>query len=54
MRLLVAAFALSGCAAMGLERFVFTPRDLHVVKKGIATEIVLRKNGDRIDVVELR
>ena len=36
------------------ERFVFVPRDLHIVKTGAATEVVLRKSGDRIDVVELR
>ena len=36
------------------ERFVFTPRDLHIVKTNAATEIVLRKTADRIDAVELR
>ena len=36
------------------ERFVFTPRDLHVTKTGAATEVVLRKSDDRIEVVELR
>ena len=36
------------------ERFVFTPRDLHIRKTKGATEVVLRKVGDRIDVVELR
>ena len=36
------------------ERFVFTPRDLHIVKTNAATEVALRKTGDRIDVVELR
>ena len=36
------------------ERFVFTPKDLHVAKSTAATEIVLRKAGARIDVVELR
>jgi len=36
------------------ERFVFTPRDLTIVKTNEATELVLHKTGDRIDVVELR
>jgi hypothetical protein len=36
------------------ERFVFTPRDLHIVKTNAPAEVVLRKVGDRIDVVELR
>jgi len=36
------------------ERFVFTPRDLRIVKTNAPTEVVLRKSGDRIDVVELR
>ena len=36
------------------QRFVFTPRDLHIVKTNAATEVVLRKTADRIDVVELR
>jgi hypothetical protein len=36
------------------ERYVFTPRDLHIVKTNAPTEVVLRKVGDRIDVVELR
>jgi hypothetical protein len=36
------------------ERFVFTPRDLKIVKTNAPTEVVLRKSGDRIDVVELR
>ena len=36
------------------ERFVFTPRDLKIVKTNEATEVVLHKTGDRIDVVELR
>lgn len=36
------------------ERFVFTPRDLKIVKANEATEVVLHKTGDRIDVVELR
>lgn len=36
------------------ERFVFTPRDLHITKENAPTAIVLRKAGDRIDVVELR
>ena len=36
------------------ERFVFTPHDLHVAKQRGATEVVLRKAGNRIDVVELR
>lgn len=36
------------------ERFVFTPRDLHIVKTNAGTDVVLRKTGSRIDVVELR
>lgn len=36
------------------ERFVFTPHDLKIVKTNEATEVVLHKTGDRIDVVELR
>ncbi len=36
------------------ERFVFTPRDLHIKKTNAATDVVLRKVGDRVDVVELR
>ena len=36
------------------ERFVFTPGDLHIVKTRAAAEVILRKAGDRIDVVELR
>jgi hypothetical protein len=36
------------------ERFVFTPRDLHITKTNTTTGIVLRKAGDRIEVVELR
>ena len=36
------------------ERFVFTPRDLHITKTNAPTDIVLRKAGDRVDVVELR
>ena len=36
------------------ERFVFTPRDLHITKTNAPTGIVLRKAGDRIDVVELQ
>jgi hypothetical protein len=36
------------------ERFVFTPRDLKIVKTNEATEVVLHKTGDRIDVVELQ
>ena len=36
------------------ERFVFTPKDLRIAKHAAPTEIVLRKVGTRIDVVELR
>jgi hypothetical protein len=36
------------------ERFDFTPHDLQIVKTNAATEVILRKTGDRIDVVELR
>lgn len=36
------------------ERCVFVPRDLNIRKAGTPTEIVLRKSGDRIDLVELR
>lgn len=36
------------------ERFVFTPRNLHISKSDAATEVILRKVGDRIDVVALR
>ncbi len=36
------------------QRFVFTPRELHIVKTNAATEVVLRKTADGIDVVELR
>lgn len=36
------------------ERFVFVPRDISISKKGMPTEIVLRKSGERIDLVELR
>jgi len=36
------------------ERFVFTPRDLHIVKTNAVTEVILRKTDNRIDVVELR
>jgi hypothetical protein len=36
------------------ERFVFTPSDLHIAKTSGATEVVLRKVGERIDVVEIR
>ncbi len=36
------------------ERFVFTPHDLRIAKTNAATEVILRKTGDRIDVVELR
>ena len=36
------------------ERFVFVPRNLRVAKRGTPTEVVLRKAGPRIDVVELR
>ena len=36
------------------ERFVFTPAYLLIAKLNASTEIVLRKVGDRIDVVALR
>jgi hypothetical protein len=36
------------------ERFVFTPADLYIAKTNAPAEIVLRKVGDRIDVVALR
>ena len=36
------------------ERFVFTPERLRIEKDRGATEVVLRKAGERIDVVELR
>ena len=36
------------------ERFVFAPHDLHIVKTNAATDVVLHKTGDRIDIVELR
>ncbi|MBL8524072.1 MAG: hypothetical protein JNN20_10310 [Betaproteobacteria bacterium] len=36
------------------ERFVFVPQDISIRKAGAPTEIVLRKAGDRIDLVELR
>ncbi len=36
------------------ERFVFTQHDLRIVKTNAATEVILRKTGDRIDVVELQ
>ena len=36
------------------ERFVFTPKPLHVAKAEGATEVVLRKVDGRVEVVELR
>jgi hypothetical protein len=37
------------------NRFVFVPQRLHLDEdKGGSTELVLRKNGDRMSVVELR
>lgn len=37
------------------NRFVFVPKRLYVQKdQGGATELILRKDGDRIDVVEMR
>ncbi len=36
------------------NRFVFVPRRLYVKKDGGATELVLRKDGDRISLVEVR
>jgi hypothetical protein len=35
-------------------RFVYVPKPLYIKKRGTSTEIVLRKNGDRIEVVGLR
>jgi hypothetical protein len=43
------------CGGTGYhERFVFTPADLYIAKTNAPTEVVLRKVGDRIDVVALR
>ena len=36
------------------ERFVFVPRDLRRQKHAAPMEILLRKSGDQIEVVELR
>ncbi len=36
------------------ERFVFTPVDLRIRKHAAPTELILRKVGDRIDVVGIR
>ena len=36
------------------NRFVFVPKRLFIEKKNGATELVLRKEGDRISVVEVR
>jgi len=36
------------------NRFVFVPRRLFIEKTGGVTELVLRKDGDRISVVEIR
>ena len=36
------------------NRFVFVPKRLYIEKKNGATELVLRKEGDRISVVEVR
>jgi len=36
------------------ERFVFVPKDLKIAKAGTPTEVILRKAGRRIEVVELR
>ena len=36
------------------NRFVFVPKRLYLEKSSGPTEVVLRKNGDRIDIVELR
>lgn len=47
----------SGRSAGGTSyhnRFVFVPQRLSIEKDRGATEIVLQKNGDRIDVVALR
>ena len=36
------------------ERFVFVPQDLRIEKPGTPTDVVLRKAGPRVDLVELR
>jgi hypothetical protein len=36
------------------QRFVYVPTRLYIRKTNAATDIVLRKHGDRIEVVELR
>jgi len=36
------------------NRFVFVPKRLYIQKASGATELVLRKDGDRISVVEVR
>jgi hypothetical protein len=36
------------------RRFVFVPQRLYIVKTNSETKIVLRKNGPRIEIVELR
>ncbi len=36
------------------SRFVTVPKDLHIVKEDASAEIVLRKHGKDIDVVEIR
>ena len=35
-------------------RFVYTPARLYLMKTNAAAELTLRKNGDRIEVVEIR
>jgi hypothetical protein len=36
------------------NRFVFVPKRLYIQKEKGATELVLRKDGDRVSVVEVR
>lgn len=36
------------------NRFVFVPQRLYLKKEGGPTELVLRKDGDRISVIEVR
>jgi len=36
------------------ERYVAVPRSLHAEREGVATQLVLRRQGDTIQVVQLR
>ena len=36
------------------QRYVSVPRPLKITKSGAAVELVLRKNGDEVELVELR